>query len=173
MDTDDYTEAEYLYRRCLESRRKALGPDHPDTLASTENLAQALRKAGKLEEAEQLASIGLAGRERVLGSKHSDTFGTMATLADILRDKGDASGAAALYDQALEGLQRSSGPAHPDTLRVLYEYSLLRKNQRQDIEARRLAYHLMGRPPHTPSEPPGPGQIRTTPGVPSVATDFS
>jgi hypothetical protein len=67
----------------------------------------------------------------------------MATLADILRDKGDASGAAALYDQALEGLQQSSGPAHPDTLRVLYEYSLLRKNQRQEIEARRLAYHLM------------------------------
>ena len=88
-------------------------------------LAQALRKAGKLEEAEQLASTALAGRERVLGSKHSDTFGTMATLAGILRDKGDASGAAALYDQALEGLQQSSGPAHPDTLRVLYEYSLL------------------------------------------------
>ena len=67
----------------------------------------------------------------------------MATLADILRDQGDASGAAALYEQALEGLQQSSGPAHPDTLSVLYEYSLLRKNQRQDIEARRLAYQLM------------------------------
>jgi hypothetical protein len=33
--------------------------------------------------------------------------------------------------------------SHPDTLIVLYEYSLLRKNQRQDIEARRLAYQLM------------------------------
>ena len=99
-------------------------------------------RAGKLEEAEQLARTGLAARERVLGSKHSDTFGNMATLADILRDKGDASGAAALYDQALEGMRQSSGPAHPETLRVLYEYSLLRKHQRKDIEARRLAFQL-------------------------------
>jgi len=125
QDKGHYAAAEDLFRRCLE------------------NLARALRKAGKLEEAEQLASTGLTGRERILGSKHPDTFGNMATLADILRDKGDASGAAALYDQALEGLQQSSGPAHPDTLRVLYEYSLLRKDQRQGIEARRLAYQLM------------------------------
>jgi tetratricopeptide (TPR) repeat protein len=108
-----------------------------------ENLARTLRKAGKLEEAEQLARTALARRERVLGSKHSDTCGNMATLADILRDKGDAPGAVALYDQALEGLQQSLGPAHPDTLIVLYEYSLLRKNQRQDIEARRLTYQLV------------------------------
>jgi hypothetical protein len=108
-----------------------------------ENLARALRKAGKLGEAEQLARGGLAERERVLGSKHADTFGNMATLADILRDKGDASCAAAFYDQALEGLGQSSGPAHPDSLRVLYEYSLLRKSQRRDTEARRLAFQLM------------------------------
>jgi len=102
-----------------------------------------LRKAGKLDEAEQLARTGLAERERILGSEHPDTFGNMATLADILRDKGDASSAEALYDQALEGLRQSLSPAHPRHSLCTLRIFLLRKNQRKDIEARRLAFQLM------------------------------
>ena len=78
-----------------------------------------------------------------VGLKHSDTSGNMAALADILRDSGDLDGAALLYEQALEGLRESPGSSHPSTLRVLYEYSVLRKIQRRSIEARRLAYELM------------------------------
>jgi hypothetical protein len=67
----------------------------------------------------------------------------MATLADVLRDRGDLADAEALYQQALDGLENALGPVHPETLRVLYEYALLRKNQRREIEARRLAFQLM------------------------------
>lgn len=107
-----------------------------------ENLACTLWKEGKLDEAERFARSGLGARERILGSQHPDTFGNMATLADILRDKGDISGAETLYDSALAGLKSSWGPIHPNTLDVLYEYAVLRKNQRRDIEARRLAFQL-------------------------------
>ena len=41
------------------------------------------------------------------------------------------------------GLETSLGGSHPETLRVLYEYSLLRKSQREDIAARRLAFQLI------------------------------
>ena len=41
-----YAEAEAMYRRALEIRRKALGEDHPDTATSYNNLAVTLRPRG-------------------------------------------------------------------------------------------------------------------------------
>ena len=79
----------------------------------------------------------------MLGVAHPDTCGTASTLADILRDKGDPAAAATLYERALTGLRESPGANHPTTLGVLYEYSILRKNQRQLPEARRLGNELL------------------------------
>ena len=67
----------------------------------------------------------------------------MATLAGILGDKGDAAAADVLYEKALDGLRQSLGTAHPTTLTVLYEYSLLKRSERLEQAARRLAYDLM------------------------------
>ena len=67
----------------------------------------------------------------------------MATLADVMRDSGNLSAAESLYQKSLAGLENSLGASHPETLRVLYEYSVLRKSQRQDIAARRLAFQLV------------------------------
>ena len=44
-------EAEGLHRRALEGGESQLGPQHPDTLVSVNNLAMLLEKQGKLEEA--------------------------------------------------------------------------------------------------------------------------
>ena len=49
-----YEEAERMHRQTLELREKALGAEHPDTLASMNNLAIALRSQGKFEEASAL-----------------------------------------------------------------------------------------------------------------------
>jgi tetratricopeptide (TPR) repeat protein len=147
-----------------EARQKALGAEHPDTLAALENLVRTLRKQGELEEAEASARSGLAARERVLGAHHPDTFGNLATLADVLRDQGDASGAELLYQEALDGLENSLGPVHPETLRVLYEYARLQKSQRQTIEARRLAFQLMAAR-HASFESSRPPEIRAASGI--------
>ena len=40
-----------LYERTLEARRSKLGPDHPHTLTSQNNLANAYQAAGKLDRA--------------------------------------------------------------------------------------------------------------------------
>ena len=50
-------EAEGLHRRALEGKESQLGPQHPSTLASVNNLAMLLKKQGKLEEA-RLRSSG-------------------------------------------------------------------------------------------------------------------
>jgi hypothetical protein len=67
----------------------------------------------------------------------------MATLADVMRDSENLSAAESLYQKSLAGLESSLGSSHPETLRVLYEYSVLRKSQRQEIAARRLAFQLI------------------------------
>ena len=40
-------EAEQLHRKVLKARQRVLGPEHPDTLASQNNLATVLQAQGK------------------------------------------------------------------------------------------------------------------------------
>ncbi|MGV1006762.1 MAG: tetratricopeptide repeat protein, partial [Candidatus Nanopelagicales bacterium] len=51
-----------------------LGPDHPDTLASRNNLAGAYYAAGDLERAIPLFQANLTDSERILGPNHPDTL---------------------------------------------------------------------------------------------------
>ena len=51
-----------------------LGPDHPDTLISRNNLAGAYESAGRLGEAIPLSEQALADCERVLGPDHPGTL---------------------------------------------------------------------------------------------------
>jgi hypothetical protein len=59
-----------LYRRTLDARERVLGPEHPDTLASRNNLAFCLQAMGDLAAAEPLYRRARAGAERVLGADH-------------------------------------------------------------------------------------------------------
>ncbi|MCC9000405.1 MAG: tetratricopeptide repeat protein, partial [Candidatus Contendobacter sp.] len=68
-----YQEAEELYRRALAIREQALGPDHPGTAASLNNLAVVLNAQGRLADAEALHRRALAIMEKALGPNHPDT----------------------------------------------------------------------------------------------------
>lgn len=63
---------------------RVLGADHPDALASRNNLAGAVESAGRLGEAIPLYERALAERERVLGADHPDTVATRASLERAL-----------------------------------------------------------------------------------------
>ncbi len=69
-DQGRYAEAEPLYRRSLAIREKALGPDHPDTAVSLNNLALLYGNQGRYAEAEPLYQRSLAIREKALGPDH-------------------------------------------------------------------------------------------------------
>ena len=62
-----YAEAEPLYRHALAIRERALGPDHPDTAASLNDLAYLLRMQDRYAEAEPLYHRALAISERRWG----------------------------------------------------------------------------------------------------------
>ncbi len=57
-----------------------LGADHPDTLASRNNLAGAYRSAGDLVRAVPLFEQTLADSERVLGAQHALTRSARTAL---------------------------------------------------------------------------------------------
>ena len=65
-----------------------LGPDHPDTASSLNNLAGLYRAQGRYAEAEPLYRRALAIREAVLGPDHPDTASSLNNLAGLFRAQG-------------------------------------------------------------------------------------
>ncbi|KAL1920685.1 uncharacterized protein VTP21DRAFT_1062 [Calcarisporiella thermophila] len=69
-----YEQAEQLYQRALAIREKALGPVHPYTATSVNDLAKLYGIQGKYKQAKPLFQRALEIREKVLGPEHSDTI---------------------------------------------------------------------------------------------------
>ena len=65
----------------VETMKRVLGEEHPDTLMSMSNLASTYRKQGRRKEAEVLEALVMETRKRVLGEEHPDTLLSMANLA--------------------------------------------------------------------------------------------
>jgi hypothetical protein len=95
---------------------RMLGPGHPDTLASWNNLAIACQEAGRTAEAIRLHERALAGRVRALGPEHPDTLASRNNLALACQQMGWAAEAITSFKRALAGRERVLGPEHPDTL---------------------------------------------------------
>jgi tRNA A-37 threonylcarbamoyl transferase component Bud32 len=97
-------------------RRRWLGPDHPDTLASLHNLARQRWRQENLPEAIALARQALATQRRVLGAEHPDTLWTQLTLGYAYRKNRQLEEAGAVLRQALTACLRRLGAEHPHTL---------------------------------------------------------
>ncbi|KAK2038272.1 FabD/lysophospholipase-like protein [Colletotrichum somersetense] len=76
-----YGAAEQMHRQTLELRKKVLGLENPDTLASMNNLAEVFRSQGRSEEAEEMHRQTLELMEKVLGLENPDTLTSMNNLA--------------------------------------------------------------------------------------------
>ncbi|GFH44317.1 hypothetical protein CTEN210_00791 [Chaetoceros tenuissimus] len=84
----EYDNAEQRYKECLVQRAKILGPDHPDTFTSMNNLAAVCRLQGKYDDAKPLFKVYLATRKSILADDHPDTLISMNNLAAVYRVKG-------------------------------------------------------------------------------------
>jgi len=94
----------------------ALGPDHPDTLASRNNLAGTYRDAGRLDKVIALYEQILEDSIRVLGSDHPGTLTSRFDLAGTYRASGRLEEAITLYEQVFSGRSRVLGPDDRSTL---------------------------------------------------------
>ena len=97
---------------------RTLGPDHPRTLTSRNNLAVAYESAGRLEQAIDLHERTLADRERILGPDHPDTLTVRNNLASAYQAAGRLEQAIPLFERTLADCERVLGADHTDTLIV-------------------------------------------------------
>jgi serine/threonine protein kinase len=104
------------HQRARELRAAALGPDHPDTLASMSNLAEAYLSLGRTAQAITLYEQALKLRKAKLGPHHPDTLSGMNNLATAYWSAGRNDEALALFERAWALRATALGPDHPDTL---------------------------------------------------------
>lgn len=89
MSAGDFSRALPLLEQTLRDSERVLGPDHPDTLDSRNNLAGAYESAGDLTRAKQQAEAALATATRVLSAGHPLTSTIRRTLESIVRSRRD------------------------------------------------------------------------------------
>ena len=116
---DHYAEAIPVAKMVLAIYEKALGPEHPDTVAALNNLAMLYKTMGDYDKAEPLYRRSLAISEKTLGPKHPDTALALNNLATIYDDKGSYDKAEPLYRRSLTICEKALGPEHPDTAAAL------------------------------------------------------
>ncbi|MGW3607328.1 tetratricopeptide repeat protein [Micromonospora sp. NPDC005161] len=100
----------------VEDCERVLGPDHPETLESRNDLALAYQAVGRLDEAIDLYQRTLADRERVLGPDHPDTLASRNTLGGAYRLVGRLDESIDLVQRTLADRERVLGPDHRATL---------------------------------------------------------
>ena len=111
-------------RRCSVTysprRRRALGSDHPDTLAVRFAFAQELAAQADHARAQDQFRDVLVARRRTLGRDHPDTLIAWVSIAQEMAALGDHAEAEHQFRGMLPHLRRRLGPGHPDTLIVRF-----------------------------------------------------
>jgi tetratricopeptide (TPR) repeat protein len=80
------------FERALAIAEKALGPNHPDTAISLNNLGGLLQGQGDLPGARPYVERALAIREKALGPDHPDMARSLNNLGYLLKAQGDLAG---------------------------------------------------------------------------------
>ncbi|KAF2735904.1 hypothetical protein EJ04DRAFT_433983, partial [Polyplosphaeria fusca] len=75
-----WKEAEQLGVQVMETRKRVLGDEHPNTLISMNNLAFTLKEQGIYNEGIPLLEKCCRLRQQVLGPKHPDTISSFQAL---------------------------------------------------------------------------------------------
>ncbi|KAN0077438.1 hypothetical protein V8E54_005742 [Elaphomyces granulatus] len=135
--------AEKLEVQVMETRKAVLGPEHPDTLTSTANLASTFWNQGRWMEAEKLEAQVMETYKTVLGPEHPDTLTVMANLASTYWNQGRWTEAEKLDVQVTETRKTVLGPEHPGTLTSMANLACTYRNQGRWTEAEKLCVQVM------------------------------
>lgn len=78
-----FPEAEPMWRKSFDIRRKNLGPDHPESIGSGDKLAMCLIEEAKFPEAETLLKKSLGHREAYFGADHEGIIPSLNHMAEL------------------------------------------------------------------------------------------
>jgi eukaryotic-like serine/threonine-protein kinase len=133
-----FPQAQSLFARAGDIRRRVLGPEHPETLRSMNSVAAVVYNEGHYAEAEKLFREMLDIRRRVLGPEAPDTLASMGNLAGVLTDEGRYAEAEKLSRETLDIRRRVSGPEHTQTLILMSNLAILLREEGRYSEAEKL-----------------------------------
>lgn len=134
----DYSRALAWYTECLSQCEQRLGPDHPETATSLNNLAGIYERQGAYAKAEPLHERALAIYENELGPDHSHTATSLSNLALIHQGLGAYAKAEPLFARALAIREKALGPDHPETASSLNNLAMLYYAQSEFTKAEPL-----------------------------------
>ena len=104
---------------------EGLGPEHPDTAPSLNNLAELYPAMGEYAKAEPLFQEALRIRQKVLGQNIPTRRPSLNNLAVLYQAMGEYAKAEPLLQEALRIRQKVLGPEHPDTAASLNNLAVL------------------------------------------------
>jgi tetratricopeptide (TPR) repeat protein len=118
-------EARVLLEKAVATRQAMLGPDHPDTLTSQNDLALVWQKLGRHDRAEPLFVEVLQARTARLGLDHSATLTSKHDLAVLYSDRGKYDRAEPLLLEVVQAFTALLGADHQKTLVAKNNLALL------------------------------------------------
>ncbi|KAF2186641.1 kinesin light chain [Zopfia rhizophila CBS 207.26] len=83
-----YGESEELLVQVMETRKRVLGDEHPDTLTTMDKLASTILNQGRWKEAEELFLQVMETRKRMLEEEHEATLSIMNNVATTYWHQG-------------------------------------------------------------------------------------
>jgi tetratricopeptide (TPR) repeat protein len=131
------------FQRARLAYSAALGPDHPDTLMSMNNLAGTYRDLGRFADALKLHEETLALQKAKLGPDHPDTLFSMHNVARSYRLLGNHVEAVKLAEETLALQKAKLGPDHPATLWSMSELAASYRDMGRLTEALRLDEEIL------------------------------
>jgi tetratricopeptide (TPR) repeat protein len=131
-----YAQAQPLYEKALEIRRRLLTDDHPDTAQSYNNVAGNLNAQGKYAQAQPLFEKALKICRRLLTDDHPNSAKSYENVAANLNAQGKYAAAQPLCEKALEINRRLLSDDHPETARSYNNVAASLNAQGKYLEAR-------------------------------------
>jgi serine/threonine-protein kinase len=110
---EHFFEAEPLYRKALEAKRRMLGSDHVDVALCLRLVGWTAGARGHWDEAERYHREELAILEHSFGPNHYDLGYTLQRLANCAEVRGQLQEASELFERALKIQRATLGPDHP------------------------------------------------------------
>ncbi len=114
-----YDKALPLHEKALQINERLLGPLHPNTATSLNNLATVHDRMGFYSKAQPLYERALQIRQKALGLEHLSTAQSLNNLGVLYYHLKEYDKALPLYERALAIREKAAGPEHPDTAETL------------------------------------------------------
>ncbi len=106
-----------------------LGPEHPTTLSSKNNLARTYEKLGRPGDALPMFEEVLRIRKAKLGLSHPDTLNSISNVALAYETVRRLSEALPLFEEAWSRHKASLGNEHPETLHAMSDLAVAYLNR--------------------------------------------